>query len=188
MMPRIAGLILATVACVTSASAQDNAPVPPSTERRITAPVPATLAGARVLSTADAEAIWRAKAGIFIDVLLARQPQNLRGHGLARQAAVQHSRQRLVTRHRLPKVGGGDRGLPSPWIGPCVWWQSCRAARDLLPGGLLDVLDAARQILSYGYRNVAWYPDGTDGWERAGLPLSVSQPEPRVGEEMSTPR
>src|SRR6202789_1589169 len=33
------------------------------------APVPDTLSGARVLSTAEVEAIWRAKAGVFIDVL-----------------------------------------------------------------------------------------------------------------------
>src|ERR1700755_1817100 len=33
------------------------------------APVPETLAGARVLTTAQAEAIWRAKTGVFIDVL-----------------------------------------------------------------------------------------------------------------------
>src|SRR5690349_13250006 len=33
------------------------------------APVPATLSGARVLTTVEAEAIWRAKAGVFIDVL-----------------------------------------------------------------------------------------------------------------------
>ena len=33
------------------------------------APVPATLAGARVLTTAEAEAIWRAGRGIFVDVL-----------------------------------------------------------------------------------------------------------------------
>ncbi len=33
------------------------------------APVPQTLAGGRVLTTAEAEAIWRAKSGVFIDVL-----------------------------------------------------------------------------------------------------------------------
>src|SRR5689334_3938585 len=33
------------------------------------APVPATLSGARVLTTVEAETIWRAKAGVFIDVL-----------------------------------------------------------------------------------------------------------------------
>ena len=42
------------------------------------APVPATLAGARVLTTAEAEAIWRAKIGVFIDVLpRPPKPKNL---------------------------------------------------------------------------------------------------------------
>ncbi len=27
--------------------------------------------------------------------------------------------------------------------------------------------------------NIAWYPDGTDGWERAKLPAEEAQPEPR---------
>jgi rhodanese-related sulfurtransferase len=38
-------------------------------------------------------------------------------------------------------------------------------------------------VLTYGYTDVAWYPEGTDGWERANLPLADAQPEPRVGEE-----
>ena len=42
--------------------------------------------------------------------------------------------------------------------------------------------NAAKRILSYGYSNVAWYPDGTDGWERANLPMAEAQPEPRPGE------
>jgi PQQ-dependent catabolism-associated CXXCW motif protein len=42
--------------------------------------------------------------------------------------------------------------------------------------------NAAKRILSYGYSNVAWYPDGTDGWEHANLPMVESQPEPRPGE------
>ena len=39
--------------------------------------------------------------------------------------------------------------------------------------------NAAKRALSFGYANVAWYPDGTDGWEAAGLPLVEAQPEPR---------
>ena len=39
--------------------------------------------------------------------------------------------------------------------------------------------NAAKRALAYGYTNVAWYPDGTDGWERAKLPTSEAQPEPR---------
>jgi rhodanese-related sulfurtransferase len=43
--------------------------------------------------------------------------------------------------------------------------------------------NAAKRGLSYGYRNVAWYPEGTEGWERASLPVAEAQPEPRAGEE-----
>jgi PQQ-dependent catabolism-associated CXXCW motif protein len=39
--------------------------------------------------------------------------------------------------------------------------------------------NAARRALSFGYTNVAWYPEGTDGWERANLPVKEAQPEPR---------
>ena len=46
--------------------------------------------------------------------------------------------------------------------------------------------NAAKRVLSYGYSNVAWYPDGTEGWERAKLPVVESQPEPRAGEEKAS--
>ncbi|HZC96511.1 MAG TPA: PQQ-dependent catabolism-associated CXXCW motif protein, partial [Bradyrhizobium sp.] len=70
MMSRLAGLILASLAFAAPAFAQENPPEPDGyrTENYRT-PVPATLAGARVLTTAEAETIWRAKAGVFIDVL-----------------------------------------------------------------------------------------------------------------------
>src|ERR1035437_6542403 len=44
--------------------------------------------------------------------------------------------------------------------------------------------NAAKRALSFGYSNVAWYPDGTDGWQAADLPLAESQPEPRPGETL----
>jgi len=42
--------------------------------------------------------------------------------------------------------------------------------------------NAAKRALAYGYSNVAWYPEGTDGWQFADLPLEDSHPEPRPGE------
>ena len=39
--------------------------------------------------------------------------------------------------------------------------------------------NAAKRALAYGYSNIAWYPDGTDGWERAALPTEEAQPQPR---------
>jgi hypothetical protein len=38
--------------------------------------------------------------------------------------------------------------------------------------------NAAKRALALGYKNVAWYPDGTDGWEAAELPLQEAKPEP----------
>src|SRR6266704_6785358 len=82
-MSKLARLIAATLvftfALALPAHAQENAPEPDGYRTDdYRAPVPATLAGARVLTTADAEAIWRARAGVFIDVLpRAPKPQNL---------------------------------------------------------------------------------------------------------------
>ena len=38
--------------------------------------------------------------------------------------------------------------------------------------------NAAKRVLAMGYANVAWYPDGTDGWQEADLPLVSARPEP----------
>jgi PQQ-dependent catabolism-associated CXXCW motif protein len=38
--------------------------------------------------------------------------------------------------------------------------------------------NAAKRALTMGHKNVAWYPEGTDGWEAAGLPLRVTEPAP----------
>jgi rhodanese-related sulfurtransferase len=36
--------------------------------------------------------------------------------------------------------------------------------------------NAAKRAIGLGYRNVIWYPDGTDGWAAAGLPLERREP------------
>ena len=42
--------------------------------------------------------------------------------------------------------------------------------------------NAAKRVLSMGHTNVAWYPEGTDGWTDALLPVVDAQPAPAVGE------
>ena len=150
------------------------------------APVPATLAGARVLTTAEAGAIWRAKTGVFIDVLpRAPKPQNLP------EGTVWRDKPRLNIPGSvwLPDTGYGKlaaatedylrRGLVRASGG-----QHGRAGGGLLPGRLLDVLECGQANPDLtDYANVAWYPEGTDGWERAGLDSDgVRRPEPRAGE------
>jgi PQQ-dependent catabolism-associated CXXCW motif protein len=39
--------------------------------------------------------------------------------------------------------------------------------------------NAAKRALAIGYRHVAWYPDGTDGWAADHLPLELRTPVPR---------
>ena len=39
--------------------------------------------------------------------------------------------------------------------------------------------NAARRAVEWGYKSVIWYPDGTDGWTAAGLPLAESSPVAR---------
>ena len=194
MMLKLARLIAATlaftVALALPAYAQENAPEPEGYRTdNYRAPVPATLAGARVLATGEAEAIWRAGAGVFIDVLPhAPKPQNLPAGTIWRE------------KPRLNIPG-------SVWLPDTGYGTLAAATEDYLRHGLarasggnsatLLVIycltdcwmswNAAKRALSYGYRNVAWYPEGTDGWQRADLPVSESQPEP-AGEENSSPR
>ena len=37
--------------------------------------------------------------------------------------------------------------------------------------------NATKRAASWGYR-VAWFPEGVDGWEAAGLPTEIVKPEP----------
>ncbi|MCP3661722.1 MAG: PQQ-dependent catabolism-associated CXXCW motif protein [Gammaproteobacteria bacterium] len=39
--------------------------------------------------------------------------------------------------------------------------------------------NAAKRAVSFGYTRIYWYPDGTSGWEAAGLPLEKSDPIPQ---------
>jgi PQQ-dependent catabolism-associated CXXCW motif protein len=144
------------------------------------APTPAGLTGARVVSTDDAKQLWQNKSAIFIDVLpRPPRPQNLppgtiwrdrprldvpgstwlpdTGYGAL--AAVTEA----YLRKNLERVTGGDRAklLVVYCLRDC--WMSW---------------NAARRILSMGYTNVAWYPDGTDGWTDNLLPVTEAQPAP----------
>jgi PQQ-dependent catabolism-associated CXXCW motif protein len=191
MMRKLAGLMLAAFALTAPAPAQETAPEPDGYRtENYRAPVPATLAGARVLTTAEAEAIWRAGTAVFVDVLpRAPKPQNLPAGTIWRD------------KPRLNIPG-------SVWLPDTGYGALAAATDDYLRGGLARAAgnsnakllviycqadcwmswNAAKRVLSYGYRNVAWYPLGTDGWEAANLPVAESQPEPRPDQENSSSR
>jgi PQQ-dependent catabolism-associated CXXCW motif protein len=174
--------IVALLILTVPARAQENPPEPEGYRTdNYRSPVPATLAGARVVATAQAEAIWRAGKAVFIDVLpRPPKPQNLpegtiwrdkprsnipgsvwlpdTGYGALAAATEDYLREGLA------HASGGDKAKQLVVYCQADCWMSW---------------NAAKRALSYGYANVAWYPDGTDGWQRANLPVEYSQPLPR---------
>lgn len=142
------------------------------------APTPATLRGARVIDTAEAERLWRDKAAIFIDVLPRDpKPANLAPGTIWRDKPRDH----LPGSIWLPNVGYGALAEPVD-----AYFRRGLAAAT---GGKMDApvvfycltdcwmsWNAARRALAYGYTAVAWYPQGSDGWAKAGLPLEKATP------------
>jgi PQQ-dependent catabolism-associated CXXCW motif protein len=148
------------------------------------APTPATLRGARVIGTDEAETIWRSHSASFVDVLpRAPRPRDLPAGTIWRDKP----RANIPGSIWLPDTGYGqlassmagyfNKGLEKATDG--------NRARTLVLYCLADCWmswNAAKRALSLGYSNVAWYPEGTDGWLAAGLPLQDATPEPRPGE------
>jgi PQQ-dependent catabolism-associated CXXCW motif protein len=185
MIRHTAGWMFALIALVGAVDAEELVPEPQGYRTDdYRAPVPDTLTGARVLSTAEADAIWRAKTGVFIDVLpRPPKPANLpagtvwrdkprfnipgsiwlpdTGYGALAAPTESYLRQGLL------RASGGNRATLIVVYCQADCWMSW---------------NAAKRALSYGYSNVAWYPDGTDGWQRANLPTEEAQPEPRLAE------
>jgi PQQ-dependent catabolism-associated CXXCW motif protein len=181
-----AGVVLASLSLAVPALAQQQVSEPDGYRtENYRAPVPATLSGARVLSTREAEAIWRAKSGIFIDVLpRPPKPKNLPEGTVWRDKP----RFNIPGSMWLPDTGYGALAAPTEAYllqGLAHASGGDRQARLVIycQADCWMSWNAAKRALSYGYPNVAWYPEGTDGWERADLPLEQSQPEPKADEE-----
>jgi PQQ-dependent catabolism-associated CXXCW motif protein len=186
MISARAGVVLASLLLAGAALAQQQVSEPDGYRtENYRAPVPATLSGARVLSTQEAEAIWRAKSGIFIDVLpRPPKPKNLP------EGTVWRDKPRLNIPGStwLPDTGYGALAAPTEAYlrqGLAHATGGNRQAQLVIycQADCWMSWNAAKRALSFGYANVAWYPEGTDGWESADLPREPSQPEPRADEE-----
>jgi PQQ-dependent catabolism-associated CXXCW motif protein len=189
MIRKLSCLIAAAFVLTSPASAQESVPEPAVYRAdNYRAPVPATLAGARVLTTEEAEEMWRAGAAAFVDVLPhPPKPKNLpagtiwrekprlnipgsvwlpdTGYGTLAAATEDYLRRGLA------RASGGDKAKLVVIYCQADCWMSW---------------NAAKRALSYGYPNVAWYREGTDGWQRANLPVVEAVPEPRGGEATSS--
>ena len=173
-------------ACACFPARGEDAPREPDDYRTddYRAPTPRSLRGARVVTTAEAAALWKRGEAAFIDVLpRAPRPSNLPSGTIWRDTPrlnIPHGTWLPDTgygalapamesyfRAGLTKASGGDRhkALVLYCLRDC--WMSW---------------NAARRALALGYTNVNWYPDGTDGWAEAGLPLAPATPEARPTE------
>ncbi len=168
------------------AVAQVAAPPEPAGYRteEYRAPVPRTLHGALVLSTETAHMLWQTKAAAFIDVL----PQPPRPTGLP-AGTIWRPKQRFDIPGSvwLPDTGYGVL----PPVMESYFRDGLRAASNGDYGPMLVFYclkdcwmswNAAKRALAMGYSRVSWYPDGTDGWSAAKLPLELREPVPRPGE------
>ncbi len=169
-------LILASGADVGLARAADDvaaATVPEPGDYRMEdfrKPVPATLAGATVLANEAARTLWNAKTAVFIDVYPhAPKPANLPKDTLWREPP-HYSIEDAVW---LPNVGYGQLSAETE--------SYFKKYLDKLSGGdkakalvffcLRDCWmswNSAKRAMTYGYTNVNWYPDGSDGWQEIG--------------------
>ena len=66
-------------------------------------------------------------------------------------------------RERLAVATSGNRSVPVVFYCLSQCWMSW---------------NATKRAISYGYKNAIWFPEGADGWEKAGGPVQTAQPEP----------
>jgi PQQ-dependent catabolism-associated CXXCW motif protein len=182
-----AAACVALIAILVTAGGAARAEVPEPDGYRLEnyrSPTPATLRGARVIDTDEAETIWRSHSASFVDVM----PRPPRPRELP-AGTIWHDKPRanIPGSIWLPDTGYGElapsmtgyfsRGLDKATNG--------NRGRTLVLYCLADCWmswNAAKRALTLGYSNVVWYPEGTDGWLNALLPLHDSTPEPRPDE------
>jgi len=144
------------------------------------APTPATLKGARVVTTTEAEALWKAGSAVFVDVMpRAPRPANLPAGTIWRD----------TPRQSIP----GSVWLPDTGYGALAPVTEDYLRRNLArvtagnPAKLLVIYclrdcwmswNADKRAVAMGYTNVVWYPEGTDGWGDALMPLEDSKAVP----------
>jgi PQQ-dependent catabolism-associated CXXCW motif protein len=170
--------VLLTV-LVTTAFAAETAPEP--TEYRTEnyrAPVPATLKGAKVVTTEETIALWKDKSAVFVDVLPHDpKPANLPAGTIWREKV----REDIPGSIWLANVGYGvinketeayfRKGLKSR-LGD----DTKRKVLFYCMANCWMSWNAAKRAVDWGYKSVLWYPLGTDGWTAAKQPTQKNEP------------
>jgi PQQ-dependent catabolism-associated CXXCW motif protein len=141
-------------------------------------PTPRTLTGARTVTTAELEGLIAADRPVVIDVLPApRAPKSRPEGSLWRPEA----RDNIPGSVWLPNVGYGELSAEferyfRDELARLTAGESDRTLVFYCQADCWMSWNAAKRALAYGYETVVWYPEGTDGWQAAGLPLEPAEP------------
>ena len=145
-------------------------------------PVPKTLKGARVVDAAQAAEL-AGQGALMIDVYpRAPKPAGLPANAIWRSPKHMSIKGAVW----LPNVGFGKlANEPEEYF---------RKGLERLTGNTKDKAivffclkdcwmswNAAKRAIEWGYTNVIWFPDGTDGWQEIGNELANAEPEPGGG-------
>ena len=142
------------------------------------APVPATLQGAEVIGVELLREIVAHHEAVLIDVLPApRRPETMRP-GMPWLPQPHRSLPGAVW---WPDVGRGALALPLETefhrrLDAATAGSNRLLVFFCLPNCWMS-WNAAKRAASWGF-HVAWFPDGVDGWQAAGLPTEPIEPRP----------
>jgi PQQ-dependent catabolism-associated CXXCW motif protein len=177
----LAAAMLAAAAGASAASAEEDVPEPAGYRLDdYRAPTPRSVPGGRMIDTAEAHALWEKGGAVWVDVLPApRRPEGQRPDAVWRpiprrnipgsvwlpdvgRGELSSERDRWFREH-LAAATRGDRAVPVVFYCLADCWMSW---------------NATKRAASYGYTNLYWYRDGTDGWEQAEFPTVIADPAP----------
>lgn len=141
-------------------------------------PVPATLRGATVVTTAQAAALWRSKQAVFFDVMPhTPKPANLPAGTIWKEKA----RRDIPGSIWLANVGYGALSEETAryFADSLAAFTNSDKSRTILFYCMTECWmswNAAKRAIGLGYSAVVWYPLGADGWEKENLPLEEKAP------------
>lgn len=178
---RMRELVLALAIALFPAVTAVAEPVPePSAYRtgNYRAEVPETLSGARVVDTPEVVKLWKEHGAVFIDVLPhTPKPPELPAGTVWKEKiredipgsvwlanvgyGVLNEEMEAFFRTNLEKLTGGSHEKALLFYCQEKCWMSW---------------NAAKRAVEWGYRQVLWYPHGTDGWIAAGQPVEKAVP------------
>jgi len=142
------------------------------------APVPETLAGARVVDAAGVAEAMTAGA-IVIDVLPAQRRPAAQPAG---QPWLPLPRMEIPGSLWWPEVGrGGISAALDAWfqqrLTAVTGGDRDRAVVFYCKAACWMSWNAAKRAVGYGYRRVLWFPGGTEAWAEAGSTMQKGTPE-----------